>query len=727
MAFDGNGSGFFGGRFSNHNPLIAPAMVGLKSTAGGLATDGQCNFAGLFGTTVVERSGKPFVWAVAETATSLFLGGRFSSYADQPVQSLIKVDKKTCALDSTFSQSSGISLSSASSPGDVYALAIAGDSLYVGGYFFSYRGQSVVSLVKLDLASGVMDEAFSQATTPDSAYVSSLAVSGSSLFVGGGFTSLGGTPSRMLAKVSIPSGSVQAGFLQGSGASAGFDSDVTSLAVSGNSLFVGGGFNTYAGVPAQKLAKIAIADGALDTTFTQSTGFNSSVLALSVHEGFLFAGGAFDSYRDDTAHLVAKIDAASGALDSTFNQGMDFGNTGGYIQSLSVSGDAVFVAGEFSSYRGSSVKNLAKLNRVTGALDTTFSLAQSISGAVYYVHASDSIVLVGGYFTAFGGNPVQNLAKIDLATGALDPTFAHSSGANGDVLALLFHSDSLYLGGDFTSYGGATAERIAKVDAETGAVDANFTQGSGFTGRVSALASSGTSLYVGGWFSHYRGTTAERLAKINMTTGVLDTTFTGDTGASGGVNALVIADNALYLGGQFSHYRNVSANYLAKVNLTSGALDTTFTQGSGPSSTVYALAASASALYVGGQFTSYRGTTAHRLAKISLTNGELDTTFTESTGPNNQVMALAVDGSSLYVGGYLTTYRGTTANRLAKVDLTSGALDTGFTQPTGFDAEVTTLGGSGTSLYVGGDFSSYRASSAPAFTVLNPLTGALGD
>lgn len=55
-------------------------------------------------------------------------------------------------------------------------------------------------------------------------------------------------------------------------------------------------------------------------------------------------------------------------------------------------------------------------------------------------------------------------------------------------------------------------------------------------------------------------------------------------------------------------------------------------------------------------------------------------TFTQATGFNNfAVRALVSDGTSLFVGGDFTTYRGSNAQRVAKIDLVSGTLDTTFT------------------------------------------------
>ena len=99
--------------------------------------------------------------------------------------------------------------------------------------------------------------------------------------------------------------------------------------------------------------------------------------------------------------------------------------------------------------------------------------------------------------------------------------------------------------------------------------------------------------------------------------------------------------------------------------MVSGALDVNFntTAGSGPNSTVTSLLVTAAGLYLGGNFTSYRGDAkGYRLAKVDLNNGSLDTTFntTSGSGPNGAVYSItpSVNGSTLHLGGAFDTYRG---------------------------------------------------------------------
>ena len=247
------------------------------------------------------------------------------------------------------------------------------------------------------------------------------------------------------------------------------------------------------------------------------------------------------------------------------------------------------------------------------------------------------------------------------------------------------------MGGGFTAYRGVadSANRIAKLDLTTGALDTTFSPPSanGFNGDVPALTVSGTSLYVGGGFTAYRGVanSANRIAKLNLSTGDLDPTFSppGTNGFDGSVYALTVSDTSLYVGGSFTRYRGVadSAKSIAKLNLSTGDLDPTFSPpgANGFDGSVYTLTVSGTSVYVGGGFTAYRGVadSAKFIAKLNLTTGALNPTFSPpgANGFDGSIYALTVSGTSLYVAGSFTRYRGSqNAQFLVPLDLASGAL-----------------------------------------------------
>jgi len=751
-------SWYIGGQFSAVNPLNAPRIIALDLTGNPLPT---CDLKTGFDSGIT---------AIVKSGSSIYVGGYFTRYQGQPANYLAKLDATTCALDTNFSppDSNGFD-------GAVHAIAVNGTSLYLGGAFTAYKGiaNSANYLAKLDLASGEIDTGFSPAGATANGFdnsVTSLAIAGSSLYVGGTFTAYKGVvnSANRLAKLQLATGELDAAFSPAGATANGFNNFVKALAIEGTSLFAVGYFTDYKGVAnsANHLAKLDLATGTIDTVFSPvgliANGFDANVESLAVKDGSLYIGGYFNSYKgvENSANYLAKIDAATGAIDSAFSPiGASANGTNGAVYDIAANNEWLYVVGFFSAYKGTTANNIAKIHLITGTMDTTFGpTGSSLNGfneLVSAVAASDTALYLGGDFSGYGGQSANNIAKFDATTWEFDSDFSppSSNGFSSMVTALVISGTSLYVGGYFSAYKGVanSANGLAKLDLATGAIDTTFSpvgaSANGFNANVRALAVSADSLYVGGMFDSYKGVanSANRLAKLDLVTGTIDTVFSpigananGFSGVANTVNALAVSGTSLYVGGKFSAYRGVanSANKLAMLNLTTGAIDTTFSPvgANGFDWEVYALAVDNTSLFVGGLFSSYKGVmgSAMNLAKLNLSTGAIDTTFSPvgANGFDSAVETLAVNDGSLYVGGWFSTYRGIDSSiNLAKLDTSTGDIDTSFNPASAdpFDNSVSVLVVSGSSLWAGGDFNSFLGNAANKFVPLSLDAGLLQE
>src|SRR5206468_1832401 len=108
-----------------------------------------------------------------------------------------------------------------------------------------------------------------------------------------------------------------------------------------------------------------------------------------------------------------------------------------------------------------------------------------------------------------------------------------------------------------------------------------------------------------------------------------------------------------------------------------------------------------SGLYAGGWFTNAGGIGA---TNIAIWDGNSWSAL--GSGMDNSVYALAISGSNLYAGGSFTNAGGTAANYIAKWNGSSwSALGSGIGgAPPGYHPEVLALAVLGSELYVGGIF-----------------------
>jgi PKD repeat protein len=152
----------------------------------------------------------------------------------------------------------------------------------------------------------------------------------------------------------------------------------------------------------------------------------------------------------------------------------------GEIWDMAVIGNRVFIAGTFTSITtpaGAVIgqRYLAAYNYDTGQVDTTFR--PTFDGNVNTVEASPdgTKLFIGGTFNTVNGVTRRKVASINLTTGAPVSGFAFTSTTNNPVTALAATNSTLYVGGRFTRINGAYRTGLAAVNSTTGAIDTGFT------------------------------------------------------------------------------------------------------------------------------------------------------------------------------------------------------------------------------------------------------------
>lgn len=607
------------------------------------------------------------VSALLLSGDSLYAAGAFNGYRGTTVRAVIKISAKDGTLDPQFSQTSG--------SGAVTSLALVGNSLFVGGAETDYDGVAVPHLAKVDATTGHVDPSWGQGAHPDG-LVSTIVASGNTLYVGGWFKHYGSLAAS-LVKLDATTGVADATFAPHL-SSYGL---VGKAVLSGSSLIVG---FSVTGSPGSflALAKMDAATGAIDSGFAQPGDIDGDVSAVAVSGGWLYAGGDFQHYRGVPAYGLAKISLANAALDTTFTRST---GVNGVPVSIAFCGSNVVAGGQFSTYRGMPLRHLAKLDISSDVFDPAFTALGGADGPVYSLALTNGSLYIGGNYTTLHGFSRGGLGKINPASGAVDSAFAPSN-SHLSARAILPFGGAIYVGGQFFAYDGQITGPVVKINPATGHRDSTFAPVT--DGSVFALAASGSSIYVGGAFGDPNNPPATNVEKVDSTTGALDTAFGQTVGASSPlqVYSLALSGSSLYVGGTIVSGSDVLPS-LFKLDATTGSADSAFSQptGQGPNGRINVMTSSGSSLYIGGVFATLHTATAENLAKLDATTAAADAVFTTTSGVcdalislppcGGNVSSLTVVGSRLYVGSQAaSSYRGDPAYFLFPVDVTSGAL-----------------------------------------------------
>jgi hypothetical protein len=131
----------------------------------------------------------------------------------------------------------------------------------------------------------------------------------------------------------------------------------------------------------------------------------------------------------------------------------------------------VYAAGDFGTVGGQKRDSLAKLDATSGAVASTFK--HSITGRPYVVAVSGSRLYVGGTITAVNGQTRTRLAAFSLGSGALDGTWKPT--ADDQVEAITAAAGRIYVGGRFHKVNSTSGyNRLVALDPASGKIVTGF-------------------------------------------------------------------------------------------------------------------------------------------------------------------------------------------------------------------------------------------------------------
>lgn len=179
-------------------------------------------------------------------------------------------------------------------------------------------------------------------------------------------------------------------------------------------------------------------------------GLNGSVSSVAIVGNFLYVGGSFTRTADLTIpnlNRIARYDLTTESWSPMPGNGLN----GSGVSGVAASGTNVFVTGEFSRTFNSSVLNLNRVARFDTTANTWSAVADNgLNGTVQSLAVSGNDMFVGGFFSqTFGGatTGLNFVARYNIGSNTWSPLTGN--GLN-DSAKLSIFGDSLYMRGNFT-------------------------------------------------------------------------------------------------------------------------------------------------------------------------------------------------------------------------------------------------------------------------------------
>lgn len=549
--------------------------------------------------------------------------------------------------------------------------------ILIAGFFTAYNGTNSKGFVRLN-TDGTIDPTFTIGTGFNNG-VNSIAIQpNQKIILGGTFTNYqSSVTARGIIRLN------DNGSADGTFQSTELYTSVDFLSLTSSNSII---FQASSNLPNYSNAFVRLnPNGSLDTltagTEFSGGGYNSFNAMRCLSTGNLMVVGQFNNYKKRYRGSIAVIDTnfmlvGSFAPKPGFNAKID---------KLLVQPDGKILVGkiltsesELNVYNDTYVKGLTRLN-ANGLIDTTFQIADSLFVSVEAMaRQSDGKILVAGMTKVFDGGALFNSRNVVrfLSDGSIDPTFNTFSCQSNDLNEILIQNDGkIIVLGSFSINSGGTFPNLIRLNTD-GTIDPGFAIGTGANSVVTAgLITNSGKIIIGGDFTSFNGFPAQRLASLNSD-GSFDPTFDYNGQILSVVKAIKKQpDGKLYVTAETMSDNNNIAVDLVRMNMD-GSLDPTFQpiylSNSNWGELIYnVLPLPDGKLLVAGMFSNIAFSNATGIVRLNA-DGTRDNSFYSTYIMNEpsvliNSLALGLDGQ-IVIGGEFTKVTGKPANNISLLD-----------------------------------------------------------
>lgn len=339
--------------------------------------------------------------------------------------------------------------------GRVYVIESVGGKVYVGGDFTAVIDTNGTShpagnVAVFDPVAGTFDTTWGAGTNGT---VFAIAISGNTAYLGGDFSQVDGANRRKLGAVNLTTGALVTTWHPT------VDGQVQTVVVQSGKLYAGGVFlnvTDASGTYAQpRLARFDATTGAFDPSWRPTPNDRVRRIMPNADGTRMYVGGDFTDVSGASGSVsLVSIVTATGAVDPQFKEGPNNSQWRAPVFDLATDDTHLLVAAAGSG-GGCALQDPVK--------GTTIWSHHS-NGNMQAVEIIGSIAYCGGHFSGSGSFELldrMKLAAVDLTSGTVLPYAPKVNSALG-IWSMASDATHLYIGGDFTKINGVDQAHFAR-------------------------------------------------------------------------------------------------------------------------------------------------------------------------------------------------------------------------------------------------------------------------
>ena len=368
----------------------------------------------------------------------------------------------------------------------VWAVAYGNGIVYVGGQFLNARPPGAATgsttgevsrtyLAAFNSTTGALitsfDPVIAETGSASNPGVYALAVSGSTLYVGGTFNQVNGSYRDNLAAFNTSTGALTSWQPSAYG-------KVNAIAPSpnGSAIYIGGSFNKLGtsgsgvGIQARTYAGAVDASGNL-LPWAPVLGNALTTVAVDPDGSQVLVGGYFQTINGVTQNAAGAVDPTAGTTTEPWTANIVPYNPPGCtsaVKDIVISGSTAYISGEGTGggcFDGDFAVNLSTSGDTLAWQNTCLGATQSlvvINGWLFKgSHAHDCAYSPGGFPQVTGTGPGHHLLDQSLTDGTLGHWTPDVNGNPLGPRAMATDGNQLFLGGDFTAVNGKQQQGFA--------------------------------------------------------------------------------------------------------------------------------------------------------------------------------------------------------------------------------------------------------------------------